>query len=89
MKITVIGAGNVGGLAAMRIAGDNPQKEVLIINRGGKLYFDLISILPKKTSRDGVDFGTFKMDKNRVLVCCNFKHVDGINFKYIVLPRYL
>jgi malate dehydrogenase len=32
MKITVIGAGNVGGLAAMRIAADNPRSQVCLVD---------------------------------------------------------
>ena len=32
MKITIIGAGNVGGLAAMRIAADNPRSRVCLMD---------------------------------------------------------
>jgi bifunctional DNA-binding transcriptional regulator/antitoxin component of YhaV-PrlF toxin-antitoxin module len=68
---------------------DNPLKDILIVDKDNKLYFDLISIIPKKTSRDSNEFRILKIEGDRILVCCDFKHVKGINFKYVILPRYM
>jgi len=68
---------------------DKPVEDILIVNKNNRQYFDLISIIPKKTSRDSNEFRILKIGGDRVLVCCDFKHVKGMNFKYVILPRYM
>lgn len=68
---------------------DNPMTDILIVNKKNKQYFDLMSIIPKKTSRDSNEFKVIKIAGDRILVCCDFKHVKGMNFKYVILPRYM
>jgi len=72
-----------------KISFKSPKEKIIIKRGNNKKYFDLSNLLPKYTSRDNLPFRIYYLNKNKILVSCEFKHVKGEDFKYIILPRFL
>jgi len=68
---------------------DTPKSNVTLKNIDDKHYFDLGYCLPKTTSRDGIPFKVKEISQDSLLICAEFSHVKGRDFKYIELPRYI
>lgn len=66
-----------------------PKGKIIIKKINKKNYFDLSNLLSKYTSRDNLPFKISYLNNNKILISCEFKHVNGKDFKYIILPRFL